>query len=117
MNVLPAEVVDGRVQVAGEFVEVSSPTTDLPEGPLEIGVRPEFVRLAESGIPAKVRNLMDVGRHKVLETLVNDKKVHVVLSEDHEITSDEVYLQFEQSNTRLYADGWLVDLYHEHEVE
>lgn len=117
MNVLPAEVVDGRVQVAGQVVEVSSPTTELPNGPFEIGVRPEFVRLGETGIPAKVRNLMDVGRHKVLETLVDDKKVHVVLSEDHEITSEEVYLQFEQSSTRLYADGWLVDLYHEHEAE
>lgn len=116
MNVLPAEIIDGRVCVAGEFIEVSSQITDLPDGPFEIGVRPEFVKISESGVRAKVRNLMDVGRHKVLETLVNGHKVHVVLPEDQEITCDEVYLHFEPNNTRLYADGWLVDIYHEHEA-
>lgn len=115
MNVLPAEVKDGEVWVEGQCVAVDSPTHDLPEGPLEIGVRPEFVSLADSGVPAKVRNLMDVGRHKVLETLVGDRKVNVILDEHQEISSEQVFLQFEQSSTRLYADGWLVDLQHEFE--
>ena len=78
-------------------------------------MRPEFVSLADSGVPAKVRNLMDVGRHKVLETLVGDRKVNVILDEHQEISSEQVFLQFEQSSTRLYADGWLVDLQHEFE--
>lgn len=113
MNILPAEVIDGQVWVAGCQVDVESKTTDLPEGKLEVGVRPEFVTLADKGVPALVRNLMDVGRLKVLETLVGDKKVHVVLDEHQEVSADQVYLRFEPSSTRLYADGWLVDLHHE----
>lgn len=115
MNVLPAEVKDGQVWVAGKAIEVGSSLEDLPDGKLEIGVRPEFVKLADSGVEARVRNLMDVGRHKVLETLIGDVKVHVVLEEDQEVLSDTVYLRFEADNTRLYADGWLVDLQHEFE--
>lgn len=115
MNVLPARVKDGAVWVAGQQIEVDSPIHDLPEGELEIGVRPEFVSVAGSGVAAKVRNLMDVGRHKVLETLVGDRKVNVVLDEHQEISSEQVYLQFEPACTRLYADGWLVDRQHEFE--
>lgn len=116
MNVLPAEVSDGQVWVSGQRVEVDSSIENLPEGRLEIGVRPEFIRLADTGIPARVRNLMDVGRHKVLETLVGDQKVHVILDEHQEVASDQVCLQLEQKHTRLYADGWLVDLQSELEA-
>lgn len=115
MNVLPAEIVNGQVVVADEVVEVSSKTDDLPSGPLEVGVRPEFVTLSDSGIKAKVRNLMDVGRHRVLETLVGTTKVHVVLHEEQEVSGEEVFLKFDPASTRLYADGWLVDIYHEDE--
>jgi len=113
MNVLPAKIVDGKVCVAGEFVEVNSPVLSEYSGQLEIGVRPEFVRLGNSGIRAKVHNMMDVGSHRVLETLVEGQKVYAILGEHQEVLSDEVFLNFDANYTRLYEDSWLVDITHE----
>ncbi|NRP10297.1 MULTISPECIES: ABC transporter ATP-binding protein [unclassified Marinobacterium] len=116
MNVLPVEIVDGQVSLGGHFLEVSSPIVEAEGKSLEIGVRPEFVRIAEQGIPATVVNVMDVGRHKVLQTLVGSQKVFAVLNEDQPVPEGSTYLTFDKPQTRLYKDGWLVDLTYEYEV-
>ena len=53
MNVLPAAVRDGGVWFGDRHVEVAGPVVD--GGRLEIGVRPEFVRLAPEGVPVRDR--------------------------------------------------------------
>jgi len=110
MNVLPAAVEQGSIVVAGEKVEVASEILDIGTAKLEIGVRPEYVRISESGICAKVINVMDVGRHKVVETLVEGVKVCVVAEEAMPELPEEIFLSFDPQQTRLYADGWLVDV-------
>ena len=110
MNILPAQIQAGKVIVAGHTVEVSSPIVQTPGDNLEVGVRPEFVHIADDGIPARVVNVMDVGRHKVLQTLVGEHKVFAILKEDEPVPDGSTFLQFDQPRTRLYQDGWLVDL-------
>ena len=110
MNVLPASVVAGSVQIAGHTVDTASDITNLKQGTVEVGVRPEFVHFTDSGIPGAVETVMDVGRHTVVKVKLDglDHSVNVIVDEGDDLPEGNVHLQFEPAQTRLYEDGWIV---------
>ena len=73
MNVLPCELRDGGAFFAGQHVATANRGDG--RGRSEIGVRPEFVSLGPSGIPAEVVRVADVGRHRVVEARAGDQRV------------------------------------------
>ena len=105
MNVLPAAVRDGAVWFRDARVEVDGAVAT--EGRLEIGVRPEFVRLAESGVPVRIGKVSDAGRHRVVEGWAGEHRIWFFAGERDRIPEGEAHLAFDPSMTRLYADGWL----------
>ena len=106
MNVLPAEVRDGAAFFQGHNLALEGAITD--GGALtQIGVRPEFVSLGTTGLPATVRRVSDVGRHNVVDAMVGDTVVKAVMDGDAPAQGSAVHLQFRQDQTRLYRDGWL----------
>jgi glycerol transport system ATP-binding protein len=107
MNVLPCEVRDGSAFFQGLPVELAGHIPPAVPGRTEIGIRPEYVRLAAHGIPATVRKAADIGRHTVVEALANDVAVSAIVDGPVPMEGETVHLDFERSQTRLYADGWL----------
>lgn len=108
MNVLPAELKDGAAFFAGHRVALEGPAAP-GEGRHEIGVRPEFVHLAESGIPARVRKVMDLGRHWVVEAVAAGTRISAIVGgAPPPAPGEEVHLAFAPSQTRLYRDGRIV---------
>ncbi len=108
MNVLPCSVDSGKVYLGGDAVAVANDATGAVGGSLEIGIRPEFVRFADSGLPAHVVKVSDAGRHRIVETRCAEQTVRMLIGEGVEIPADGVQLAFDAANTRLYADGWMV---------
>ncbi|MEM9010760.1 MAG: ABC transporter ATP-binding protein [Pseudomonadota bacterium] len=111
MNVLPCAVEGGQAHFAGHAVALAGRIGETAGARTEIGVRPEFVRLAgaaEAAIPARVRRTADLGRHVLLEAEVDGVGVSALLEEGAEIGGEEVGLSFDPTQTRVYADGWLV---------
>ncbi|MEO0484472.1 MAG: ABC transporter ATP-binding protein [Pseudomonadota bacterium] len=106
MNVLPAEVRDGGAFLGGQHIATEGRVT-ATKGRMEIGVRPEFVTLGQTGLAAKVRKVSDVGRHLVVEAMLGDQKVAAILNGPAPVQGDTVHLQFQPPQTRVYADGWL----------
>ncbi len=106
MNVLPAEIRDGAAFFEGHKVDLEGPITQ-GDGAPQIGVRPEFVKVGPTGLPATVRKVADVGRHSVIEAMVGDTAVKAVTEDHPPGQGDPVYLTFQQSQTRVYRDGWL----------
>ena len=106
MNILPAQVENGRAMFNGQAVELEGAITG-EGGRTELGIRPEFIRLAGAGIAARVRKVSDVGRHAVVETMVGDTAVKAVVDEADVEQGAEVYLEFRADQTRLYRDGWI----------
>ena len=106
MNILPASVQDGRVEFEGINIAVEGAVSG-EGGTTELGVRPEFVTLAETGVPARVRKVSDVGRHAVVETMVGDSTVKAVVDDADLEQGAEVFLAFRPDQTRLYRDGWI----------
>ena len=110
MNVLPCSLVNGAPHVAGQPVEVQTKASPKANGQrLEIGVRPEYVRFADSGVPAKIVKVSDVGRYRVVETRCAEERVNVIVKDEISLPADGAHLQFEPAFTGLYADGWRVD--------
>ena len=106
MNILPVSVQSGRVNFEGIDIAVEGRICGNG-GSTELGVRPEFVSLAETGVPARVRKVSDVGRHAVVDTMVGTTSVKAVVEHTKLEQGAEVFLAFRPDQTRLYRNGWL----------
>ena len=104
MNILPAKLVGDDVWLDGHKVALEGPIT-CHAGKIEVGIRPEHVRLSSSGIPAIVRKAADIGRHTVVETAVGDRIVSAIIHGRPPSCGAHIHLEFDISHTRLYADG------------
>ncbi|MEO0914370.1 MAG: ABC transporter ATP-binding protein [Pseudomonadota bacterium] len=106
MNVLPCEVRDGGAFLDGMPVALEGAVTP-GDGAPQLGVRPEFVSLGASGLPARVARVADVGRHAVVDAMVGDYLVKAIVEGDVPEQGAEVHLDFKPEQTRVYRDGWL----------
>ena len=108
MNVLP-------VSLEGRSARLGSQTIDLPgvpkdaAGALELGVRPEYVRLGSTGMPVSITKVEDIGRHKVLRGRLEGRDFAAIVSEDKEIPADPK-IAFDPAGINLYADSWRVEM-------
>lgn len=108
MNVLPCDVDGGSAYLGGEKIATENAAAAGAGATLEIGVRPEFVSFGAEGIPASIVKVNDAGRHRIVETRCAAGVIRLLVPEGIEIPSDDVKLAFDPTNTRVYADGWLV---------
>jgi glycerol transport system ATP-binding protein len=106
MNVLPCEMRGDHALFHGHAVALEGPVTGQG-GTLQLGVRPEHIVLAETGVPARVVKVADVGRHYVIETMVGDSAVKVVTERAAPEQGTEVHLGLRPEKTRVYRDGWI----------
>lgn len=110
MNVLPCELAHGAVRFQGIDLPLPfAPAGDLANRRLEIGVRPEFVALAEDGIPVRIQRVSNNGRHRIVESRCGDSLIRFLVAEGVPIPAESAHLRFDPGFTGLYADGWLVD--------
>lgn len=106
MNVLPVTETNGKVSFEGQTVSLEGKVTGSG-GTTELGIRPEFVSFASTGLDARVRKVSDVGRHSVVEAMVGDTPVKAVVEGAVPEQGAPVHLNFSQKQTRLYRDGWI----------
>jgi len=109
MNVIPT-VLDGANAMLGQHA------TPLPAAPrlraqpkVELGVRPEYVRLTDAGIPATITRVEDAGRYRIVRAMVQGHPITAILKEGEELPSDP-HVSFDPKGVHLYADSWRVEL-------
>jgi glycerol transport system ATP-binding protein len=111
MNLLPCEVNDGKAFFNKQQILLSGPLEQgIGDKKTEIGIRPEFVSLSKTdGIPARINKVVDVGQQKIIQTAVGEDahKVNVIIQQDEVIPADSIFLHFEPTKTRVYANNWL----------
>lgn len=109
MNTLDAQI-DGRTaNLGGGSVDLGQGYAPKGEK-IQIGVRPEFVRLAEGGegLPAVIERVEDVGRHKIVRLKVAGKDINSIASEEDTIPTSSVTVSFDTQHINVYADDWRV---------
>ncbi|MFN3224848.1 MAG: ABC transporter ATP-binding protein [Hyphomicrobiales bacterium] len=109
MNLLDAKVEGATAQVAGGSVDLGHGYGPA-SGKVQIGVRPEFVRLANGGVglPATIDRVEDVGRHKIVRLSIADVGLSAILAEGEPVPSSDVRVTFDPSKINVYADDWRV---------
>ena len=109
MNLLPANVTGATAVTNGAEIALDRAYDGL-SGKVEIGVRPEFVRLSESeGLPVRIRRVEDVGRHKIVRAEFFGHDINIVAGEDEEIGPDKTRVTFDAAHVNVYADDWRVE--------
>jgi glycerol transport system ATP-binding protein len=110
MNLLPCELHDGVPRYAGIAIETTSPPrppTDAKK--LEIGVRPEFIRFADTGVPVRVERISDVGRFRIVDARHGAQLIKLLVAEGAPVPAEAGHLRFDPARTQVYADGWIVN--------
>ncbi|MCP4380751.1 MAG: ABC transporter ATP-binding protein [Hyphomicrobiales bacterium] len=109
MNVLPCTVDAGAATFAGHRVETINADAYRGSGQgVELGVRPEFVALADDGIPVDVTKVSDAGRFRIVETSAAGQVVKLLLPEDDTVPEGTAHVRFDPAHSQIYENGWLV---------
>ena len=109
MNVIPAEVNGANAVVHGAQISLGA-HFEQPTGRVELGVRPEFVKLTEQdGLPVKIRRVEDVGRHKIVRAELFGSEINIVAPEDMSISPDMNRVNFEKDKVNVYVNDWRIE--------
>ena len=81
-------------------------------GKLEIGIRPEFIRFSDDGIPVEIRKVEDLGRYQVVTVQHESSQIKMLVGEDQAIPSESPKISFDPDNLRIYCDDWVVEAEH-----
>ncbi|MBC6438097.1 MAG: ABC transporter ATP-binding protein [Rhodobacteraceae bacterium] len=109
MNFLEATVNGTMAKVADHEVFLGKGYGPV-NGKVEIGVRPEFMRLSDdgNGIPARIRRVEDVGHHRIVRVEVENKLLNAIVAEENPIPSENAVVRFEPTGIIVYSDNWRV---------
>jgi len=115
MNVLDARVEGNRAHVNGCAIPLERGYEAVAGETVEIGVRPEFVRLVrkeeagEHGLPVTLKRIEDVGRFRIARTEFFGREINVVVPEGVAVSEHANRILFDARHVNVYADGWIVE--------
>lgn len=107
MNILPAKVTGRTATVGNTKVSLGADYGNISANGIEIGVRPEFLKITE-GDAAKVVAVEDLGRHQIVRLMFEGQTIAVLARAGQPIPSETVGLAFEPARTLVYRDSHLV---------
>jgi glycerol transport system ATP-binding protein len=109
MNILSVTVEGDLARLGRQSVQLASAPNLDANVKLELGVRPEHVRVGQEGMPAEVVRVEDAGRLRIVRARVEGRDVAAVMKEGVEIPAD-ARISFDPRGLHLYADSWRVEL-------
>jgi len=110
MNLLPCTLVDGYPLFSRNRIQLPSPLPPVePDQRLEIGIRPEFIKLDPEGFFVNVNRVDDVGRYRIIKAECGGSLLNVYVPEGVAIPSENVRVSFDPEHTQVYCEGWLLE--------
>ena len=107
MNVLPARVDGSQVTIGDQVLGLHHAPDIGSAAKVELGIRPEFVRLGREGMPVEIAKVEDIGRQKIVRARFAGQPLAIVVPEDGEIPTD-ARVRFDPAAISIYADSWRV---------
>ncbi len=108
MNVLPVTVEGRKARLGEQTIELPVAPGAEGQGKVELGIRPEYIRIGALGMPVKVRKVEDIGRHKVLRASLEGQEIAAIVGEDESIPENP-RVRFDPAGINIYANSWRVD--------
>ncbi|CAH2401628.1 ABC transporter ATP-binding protein [Mesorhizobium ventifaucium] len=109
MNVMPVAVEGRSARLGSQTIELPGAPKAGTTGVIELGIRPEYVRLGASGMPVSIRKVEDIGRHKVVRASFEGRDIAAIVGEDEVIPADPK-IAFDPAGINIYADSWRVEM-------
>ncbi|MEX2332680.1 MAG: ABC transporter ATP-binding protein, partial [Pseudohongiella sp.] len=116
MNILPCELQGAEAMIDGYAVALAREYPALA-GVIELGIRPEFVRLAGTGgdtgaqsgegLPVQIVGVEDVGRHRIARARLHSHTLDIIVPE-HQPIPAQPRVVFDQSRICIYQNSQLV---------
>ncbi|MDR6635675.1 glycerol transport system ATP-binding protein [Phyllobacterium sp. 1468] len=107
MNVMPVKLSGGIAQIGSHQIQLPSPAMPANAKIIELGIRPEYVRLGRTGMPVKIAKVEDIGRHKIVRTRLENQDIAIIVEEGGDIPA-EPHIAFDPKGINIYADSWRV---------
>ncbi len=109
MNFIPASIEGRRAETNGQVINLANDYGN-PRGEVVLGIRPEFVALANgSGLPVKINHIRDAGRQRFVNATLFDAEINIVVDADIEIETDMTNVTFDPSRLSVFCDDWRID--------
>jgi glycerol transport system ATP-binding protein len=105
MNFMPAKVEGRTVRVGEHALTLDYAPKTSAAAKVELGIRPEFVRIGREGMPVTISKVEDIGRQKIVRAQFAGQPIAIVVPEDEDIPADP-RVTFEPSGISIYADSW-----------
>ena len=109
MNVLPVELEGETARLGGLEITLPGPANAPQGAKTTLGIRPEYVRFVADGMPARLIQVEDIGRQKILRLDLGGETIAMVVREGVEIPA-EPRIKFVAESINLYADDWRIEM-------
>ena len=109
MNVLPVAIEGNRARIGAQTVDLPGAAASPSGRPMELGIRPEFVRLGRAGMPVAISKVEDIGRRKIVRATLEGCDIALIAGEDDEIPA-EPHVVFDPAGINVYADSRRIEL-------
>ena len=106
MNLFDAEVSGATARLQGAEVALGASYEGI-KGRSQIGIRPEYVVLGETGLPVTVKRVEDVGRHRIVRAELMGQPLNAILAEGASLPANP-RVSFAPARINVYADDWRV---------
>ena len=109
MNVMPVAIEGRKARVGSQTIELPGGLKSATAGTTELGIRPEFVQLGESGMPMTITKIEDIGRLKIVRASLEGRDIAAIVPEDGTIPADP-HVRFDPKGISIYADSRRVEM-------
>ena len=109
MNLLPCSLENGQVHYRTQALPWLHLTHPAPQGELQIGVRPEFIRFDPAGIPVTLERVEDLGRYQIATVFHDEDRIKILVPEEEGVPTENPRIVFDSEKTRLYCNNWAVE--------
>lgn len=109
MNVMPVKVNGATAIVGDQTVNLPGTPKLSGQSKIELGIRPEFLRLGREGMPVTVAKVEDIGRQKIVRAQFAGNPLSIVIPEDADIPA-EPKVTFVPEGVGIFADSWRVGM-------
>jgi glycerol transport system ATP-binding protein len=104
MNLMPA-TVDGAVAHVGAHAVNLRAAPKATSGKIELGVRPEYVRIGQVGTPAQITGIEEAGRLRIVRARLEGRHIAAIAPASWEAPAHP-YISFDPKGVNLYVDSW-----------